>query len=72
MDVEIDGVKNPEPGRIAGIMRDRYVYIMTGDSMILSEPDDTHMTVFHPDEELLTLIRELAEGEGLFVWKGMQ
>lgn len=72
MDVEIDGVKNPEPEKIAGIMRDRYVYIMTGDAMILSEPDDTHMTVFHPDEELLALIRELAAGEGLFVWKGMQ
>ena len=37
--------------------------------MILSEPDDTHMTVFNPDPELLALIKELAAGEGLYVWQ---
>ena len=36
--------------------------------MILSEPDDTHMTVFNADEKLLELIRVIASGEGLFVW----
>lgn len=51
---------------------DRYVYIMTGDSMILSEPADTHLTVFNPDEELLKLVRELAAREGLFVWQPPQ
>ena len=61
---------NPSPERIAGEMRRRYLYVMTGDSMILSEPDDTHMTVFNPDEKLLELIKALAAGEGLFVWKG--
>ena len=38
--------------------------------MILSEPDDAHMTVFNPDEELLDQIREISSSEGLFVWKG--
>ena len=61
---------NPSPERIAGEMRSRYLYIMTGNSMILSEPDDTHMTVFDPDEKLLELIKALASAEGLFVWKG--
>lgn len=42
---------------------------MTGESMILSEPDDTHLTVFNPDSELLELIGQIASGEGLFVWK---
>ena len=41
---------------------------MTGEAMILSEPDDTHMTVFNADEKLLELIRVIASGEGLFVW----
>lgn len=36
---------------------------------ILSEPDDTHMTIFHPNEKLLALIRALAASEGLFVWE---
>ena len=37
--------------------------------MILSEPDDTHLTVFNPDTQLLELIRQIASSEGLFVWK---
>ena len=60
---------NPPPARIAEEMRKRYLYLMTCESMILSEPDDTHMTVFNPDAELLELIKEIAAGEGLFVWK---
>ena len=68
-DIELDGEKNPEPARIAEAVRERTAYIMTGGAMILSEPDDTHMTLFNPDEELLGLIRDLASSEGLFVWK---
>lgn len=59
---------NPPPERIAGEMKDRYLYIMAGDAMILSEPDDTHMTLFNPDEDLLELVSALAKGEGLYVW----
>lgn len=60
---------NPDPEHLAEEMRKRYMYIMVNDSMILSEPDDTCMTVFNPDEKLLDLIRVLAAGEGLYVWK---
>ena len=60
---------NPPPQRIADEMRKRMVCIRTGDSMILSEPDDTHLTVFQPDSQLLELIKTLAPGEGLFVWE---
>ncbi|MDO5133898.1 MAG: hypothetical protein Q4D81_13110 [Eubacteriales bacterium] len=60
---------NPSPERIAKEIRRRYLYLMTGESMILSEPDCTHMTVFNPDPQLLELISEIASGEGLFVWK---
>ncbi len=71
-DIEIQDKVNPDPEEIDRIMREKYVYIMVGDSMILSEKDDTHMTVFHPDEELLDLIRTLASSEGLFVWNGAE
>jgi hypothetical protein len=57
MDISIEEESNPAPDRIAAVMKERYIYIMIGDSMILSEPDDTHMTVFNPDEQLLELIR---------------
>lgn len=70
MDITIDDEKNPAPERIRDAMLDRYVNIMLGDAMILSEPDDTHMTLFNPDGELLHLIKEISSSEGLFVWKG--
>ena len=60
---------NPSPEHIAQEMRKRYLYIITGESMILSEPDDTHMTVYNPDPQLLDLIKAVASSEGLFVWK---
>ena len=60
---------NPSPEHVADEMKNRYLYIMIDDSMILSEPDDTHLTVFDPDPELLELIRQIASVEGLFVWK---
>ena len=62
-------VVNPSPEHVAAEMKKRYLYIMIGESMILSEPDDTHLTAFDPDPQLLELIRQLASGEGLFVWK---
>ena len=42
---------------------------MAGDSMIVSEPDGTYMTIYNPDEKLLELIKVISNGEGLFVWK---
>ena len=62
-------VVNPLPQHFADEMKKRVLYIMLGESMILSEPDDTHLTVFNPDSQLLELIRQIASGEGLFVWK---
>ena len=59
---------NPSPKYLADEMKKKYLYIMIGESMILSEPDDTHLTVFNPDSQLIELIRQIASGEGLFVW----
>lgn len=69
LDLSLEGETNPGPDRVASLMRERYIYIMFGDSMILSEPDDTHLTIFNPDEGLLELVRSIAMSEGLFVWK---
>ena len=69
MDITIDDENNPAPEQIRDMMLDRYVYIMLGDAMILSEPDDTHLTIFNPDEKLLELIKEISSAEGLFVWR---
>ena len=68
MDITVEEELNPLPKKTAEIMKSRYVYIMAGDGMIVSEPDDTHMTLFGTDEKLLKLVKLLAAGEGLYVW----
>ena len=60
---------NPPPERIADDMRNRPLYIMAGDAMILSDPDETYLTVYHPDPDMLELIGKIAQSEGLFVWQ---
>ena len=71
-DISLDesGMINPPPEQIAAAVYERYVNIMIDDAMIISEPDDTHMTLFGPDDTLLALVTALAAGEGMFVWKG--
>ena len=70
-DISLDEDKevNISPEQIADAIYKRYVNIMVDDAMIVSEPEDTYLTICNPDEDLLTLIRELASGEGMFVWK---
>ena len=70
-DISLDEDKevNISPEHIADAIYKRYVNIMVDDAMIVSEPEDTYLTIYNPDEDLLTLIRELASGEGMFVWK---
>ena len=59
---------NPAPEIIAKTMRERYVFIRVDDAMILSEPDDTHLSVFNANTRLLKLIKTLASSEGLYLW----
>ena len=40
------------------------------DALLTLDGGDLYMTVFHPSEDLLDLIRQLAAAEGLFVRKG--
>lgn len=71
VDISIDNGEtwNPDPHQLVREMRRRWFYIMLEEAMILTEPDDTHMSLFNPSEELLDLVRQIAASEGLFVWK---
>ncbi|MBR5701304.1 MAG: hypothetical protein IKX47_02465 [Oscillospiraceae bacterium] len=64
-----DGPLNPPPEQIAEEMRRGSLSILLEDSMIVSQPDETWLTVCAPDEKLLELIRVLAVGEGLYLWQ---
>ncbi len=70
MDIALEEETNPPSARIAEVMNKQYVYIIIENAMILSEPDDTHLTLFNPDKRLLGLVRDIAASEGLYVWKG--
>ena len=59
---------NPPPEKLAEEMRRGHVCILAGGALILSEKDDTHLSVFGADGETEELIRKLAAGEGLYVW----
>ncbi len=69
LSLDEDAEINPPPEEIAEAMRKRYVNILLREAMIVSEPDDACLTVYNPDEETLRLLRTLAAGEGLYVWK---
>ena len=60
---------NPAPDLIEETIRNKSVNIRVGDAVILSEPDDTHMTLFNPDQDLRILIKAIAESEGLCFWQ---
>ena len=61
--------RNPPPEEIAEAIRTRHVCLLTDDALIASEPDELYLTVYDPDEPLLDLLRALAAGEGLYLWK---
>ena len=44
------------------------VLIGSDDALITFSGDDHYMTLYNPDEELLELVRQCAQAEGLFVW----
>lgn len=45
------------------------VFVKNEDTLIVSNKDDTCIAIYNPVERVLTMIRRLAEAEGLFVWK---
>lgn len=68
-DISIDdeGVINPSPEYIREQMEGRNVLIRIGDSAIISEYNDVHLTVLNADTGLIELIQQIASEEGLYV-----
>ena len=67
--ISIDGEVNPSPEQIVKAVMERSLQIMVDEALILSEPDELHMTVYNLDEKMMKLITAISSGEGLFVWK---
>ena len=60
---------NPAPDLLRQMMAEREVLLLFDDALITSDPEDTYLTLYHPDARLLALVRTLAGSEGLFVWQ---
>jgi hypothetical protein len=63
---------NPDPEILADVMNKNYVNIIIDDALIVSAPDETYLTIYNPDEDLLNMLKILAAGEGLYVWRPEQ
>ena len=44
------------------------VLIGSDDALVTFSGDDHYMTIYNPDEDLLELVHQCAQAEGLFVW----
>ena len=64
--------ENPAPEELKEALQSRYLNILAGNALIVSDPGDTYMTLYNADERLLSLMRSLAAAEGLFIWKGKE
>ena len=65
-DEEIDDISTDSLKELAGY---RYIQILIGDSLMVSDPDDMYMSVYNPTDCLLDLMSKLAGSEGLFIWR---
>ena len=63
------GEPDPPPELTAESMRRERQCILLDGAMIVSEPDETYLTLYNADEELAELVKILAAGEGLYVWE---
>lgn len=73
VDDDTEGVANPDSELLANYIKDNQgdfcILVGASEGLITLSRDDTHMTVYGPSEDLLGLIRMLANAVGLFVWK---
>ena len=45
------------------------ILIRSKNCLITLDKDDSHMSIYNPDNELLELLKLLAQGEGLYLWR---
>ena len=45
-----------------------FIQIHPSDALLTFSGDDHYLTLYTPDDDLLTMLRPLAASEGLFVW----
>lgn len=76
IDDDTEGIFNPDSKLLASHIMDNQsnlcMLLGASEALITLGRDNTNLTVYAPSENLLELIRMLAEAVGLFVWKPKQ
>lgn len=67
---------NPEPdqlleavNKVMTLKQHLVVVIAATSTMLVLSSDDTHITVYNANQEVLQLLENLASAQGLFIWK---
>lgn len=69
---------NPAPEEIAELFTGKYaancvqILVMGENALIVSNRDETYLTIYNPSERMVDMIRRLASAEGMFVWRPRQ
>ena len=61
--------EHPSPDDFAELVGKKYLNILIGDALIVSDHTDTYMTLYNADDRMLMLTESIASSEGLFVWQ---
>ena len=62
-------IENPAPEKLRSLVAEQQIYLFAGSALITSDPEDSYMSLYNADEDLLKLVQALAASVGLFVWK---
>ena len=72
------GELNPDPNKLVSYIVGEYAknsvrfFVRNENTLIVSNIDDTYLTIYNPSERALALIRRLAAAEGLYVWRPVE
>ena len=69
-------VHNPPPRDVERMIQDSlithvplFIIMPSADTMISISGEDTYMTIYNPNTDMLELLRALSASAGLFIWK---
>ena len=62
-------IENPAPEKLRSLVAEQQIYLFAGNALITSDPEDSYMSLYNADKDLLKLVQALAASVGLFVWK---
>jgi len=69
--VDCDGKElgDPNPDILSKYVGRKPMYLYFANSLITTDPDDMHMVLYNPSNVILSIVKQIATSEGMFLWK---